>query len=289
MMYFRAKTDDLVNGAHVVAVEGALHSGQNRIMHLLHSSRVGKKELDISNEDTKKDLSDLLACLVASYLVNGQLDTDYFLRNCMRSCRDIIFSFGFRAENEALAMRAIEEYEHINSIVFGYQDERALRRRIDAFVHVAKKIGQTQKVIFSGAYSAATAIRIPDEATEMRNMFDSECKRQKEFDPRNIRFEKESASKDTIANLKNCVYGQFLASGSGVKSKQTLVLISSTFHLIRISEQVMDILKTADNPLLKNVTEIFLVGAEDELLSLKVTDQEYVKNMMFDIFRKELS
>lgn len=286
MLYFEATPQNLIDGP-AVEIGNNRHVQQNHISHLLHESLKENGHVNFDDPKYRAEVSDILAALVSSYVSYGQLKEEYFWENSIQTITDNLINLGLKEATEAHVIDRLNEYEHVNHIVFGYQCIRSLKRRVGAFTHIVEMIKGPQRVIFSGANSAKSDIAIADESIRMQNLFQEFCKK-KTLEASRVKVFNETESTDTIANLDKCLGGEFLVRDEGAKEKQCIVLISSSFHLIRITKELVRILNDQKLGINKIVDRVFMVGAEGLSLELKTSDSIYVKNMMFDIFYSNL-
>ncbi len=91
-------------------------------------------------------------------------------------------------------------------------------------------------------------------------------------------FDSESQSHTTKTNIHKFFDGGYVPSGR----TYNLIIVSSTFHLIRLGKELKLLLRES-TPHTKPAF-VVLVGAEDASKRFLISDVEYIKLMMFDIF-----
>ncbi|AXQ31515.1 hypothetical protein D0B54_23760 [Solimonas sp. K1W22B-7] len=107
-------------------------------------------------------------------------------------------------------------------------------------------------------------------------------KRLKEYNshatlPKVHKFGFESESSTTKTNISEFFQRKYVEPSKA----NNLIIISSTFHLIRLAKELNKYLSDNPDQILKNVV---LVGAEDSDKQFFMTDLTYIKLMMFDVF-----
>jgi hypothetical protein len=102
----------------------------------------------------------------------------------------------------------------------------------------------------------------------------------------------EQSSRTTRENID-----EFLGSSRYLdpRGEQNVVIISSTFHLIRIAEHIRDCVDKEKFELKKFVNKFILIGSENQVNTLgiypmdPIHDYPYMKLMLFDLYRKYLT
>ena len=96
----------------------------------------------------------------------------------------------------------------------------------------------------------------------------------------------EHKSKNTKENIDEFLSGNYLNKAI----KQTVIITSSTFHLIRIAERVQECVEKNEFKTRSFIDNFVLVGAEQPATELPIRhwDKTYIKLMMFDLYRKHM-
>jgi hypothetical protein len=96
----------------------------------------------------------------------------------------------------------------------------------------------------------------------------------------------EGKSKTTTQNIDEFLRGPYLNK----EIKQTVIVISSTFHLIRIAERLRECVQKNEFGVRRCVDNFILIGAEHPGTELPIRhwDKTYIKLMMFDLYRKHM-
>lgn len=140
-------------------------------------------------------------------------------------------------------------------------------------------------VIFSGENPSIKGfddIEIFSEAERMEMYFKEfwETDTSNSKIPDTICFVVEKNSQNTKNNIQNCINGGYIEP----KKPLNFIIVSSTFHLVRLASEFENILKTMDTEL--KIEHLLLAGSENSSYPLKPNDEDaaYVKLMFTDIF-----
>jgi hypothetical protein len=233
--------------------------------------------------------ADLAASVAAGIMMSGYADWEHFCENQIRLCRDSIIDIGFSEIDERNALELLRTSggrPRTVAMVAGCQDERMLGRRIARLATFAidmHKQSASFDLVFSGRCPESQTVRIPNEAIRMESMYKAAVG---EVDSKlvdAIRFQRidgEGRSQNTEQNIEE-LFKHHLPHKS-----QNLVVISSTFHLIRIGRKLSACFKDESYQFQSKINHLVLVGAEDleSAKKMRVTDIEYLKLMMFDLY-----
>ncbi len=234
--------------------------------------------------------ADFAASVAVGLVAAGFTDFPYFVKSQLHRCRDAILDLGFDETTRDDANEILHDAEGAKLIIVtGCQDERMLQRRVDKLTEFASdmyKHGTSFSIVFSGRCPKHDNVRIPNEAMRMHNLFTI---RLRDENPDLLAslpilsLEGEEESSDTKENVtKFFNHAAFLGHRA-----VNLVALSSTFHLIRLSKEIMlHVSKNAENGAWPRFGELLLVGAEDDftIKSALVADTEFMKLMMFDLY-----
>lgn len=229
-------------------------------------------------------LADLAGAVFATLCRAGYTHKDVYKR-AIECCRDIIVAQGFKETDDDQARSFLrpngsEGANHI--VVAGCQDPEMLNRRVERAADFVTQLGYNCVVVFSGKNPDPTGtknVRILDESQRMRVLF-KELLRKNESArlPPMHDLRGEGASSTTQTNIAKFFDGEFFTRAKN----NNLIIVSSTFHLIRLAREIQrELIKDANTG---KVARIVLVGAESPTHFFTVQDAGYLKLMMFDVF-----
>jgi hypothetical protein len=156
-----------------------------------------------------------------------------------------------------------------------------LERRVVSAVDFVSQLDYNCEVVFSGKSpdpSGRREVKIQDESMRMLNLFKSHlAKRDHAKLPPLHPLRQEDGSSTTKTNVSR-VFAEILTQRTNIN----LIVVSSTFHLIRLSQELKrNIAKEDYADLISNVV---LIGAEEPRHFFRVYDAPYFKLAMFDVF-----
>jgi hypothetical protein len=227
--------------------------------------------------------ADLSAALVAQ--VFAARDANELFSAGLRCCRDILQGMGYKETTKDrfdgdVLMNAPNNDNTI--VVFGCQNEPLLADRVTASISLARYLRKDVEVVFSGNAPNTDSVSILDESIRMSKMFEEIRDRLNLSEDERARIKRmrlfyEQRSIDTITNIEHLLKDDYLQQ----KRTYNLYLVSSTYHLVSIAEQIEKHLKTS-----RNIEQIILWGAELQNIPLRPPFKEiYIKQMFFYIFR----
>ena len=96
---------------------------------------------------------------------------------------------------------------------------------------------------------------------------------------------------DTSQNTNQNIDELFRTTDYLKYGNQHLVIVSSTFHLIRIGKKILRCKEEGDHhPINTIIDKVLLIGAENSanVESMRMSDLEHIKLMMFDLYNHHL-
>ena len=248
----------------------------------------GDKRVDfekyLESSESFKFIADIGGAVFATLFANGYIDKNAY-GNVVHCCRDIIQDLGFLETTLADAMEKMHSIgsrrEQVTNLIViaGCQDEKMLERRVESAVQFVSELKFNCEVVFSGKNSDASGrsrVQIKDESVRMEIMFRDKLNEvQNGKIPHFHRLGKEGKSTNTQSNMAE-VFEEHVG-----KNKVNLVIVSSTFHLIRLAQQAIAQVREKGGG---NVQSIILIGAEKASQFFRIYDDVYFKLAMFDVF-----
>ncbi|PZR75266.1 MAG: hypothetical protein DLM73_05775 [Chthoniobacterales bacterium] len=230
-------------------------------------------------------LADLSAAVFAILARSGYTHKDVY-QKLLECCRDIIIAEGFSEidedEMKILLRPTADEGIPNNVLVAGCQNNEMLKRRVEKAAQFVSNLGYNCTVIFSGRNpdpSGKTTVKILDESRRMRVQFRELLRHNNNTPlPRMHDLVPEERSSTTQTNISQ-LFQQNLLSQT---KHNNLIVISSTFHLIRLAREIKTQLVTPKHG--RRIAQLLLIGAEDPQHTFYVQDAPYFKLMMFDVF-----
>jgi len=177
--------------------------------------------------------------------------------------------------------------DNVNSVmlVAGCQSRQILRARVRKAFDLWQRTRKGFTFVFSGRNPSektiARKMQILNEAREMERYFYSLLEQpniaQITYYTRRIDLDEESYN--TVTNVGEFLKGDFLSR----KDPNDIYLVSSSFHLIRLSQSFEIALRAMQEAV--NMNNVVLVGAEDpDILNDVARNPNYVKSMMHEIY-----
>lgn len=240
-------------------------------------------------KDDRLLLADICGAVTSGLFKAGFMKTEHFVKSQLQCCRNTIANIGFSEIHRAKLDEIVHTAKHITVLVPGCQDDRMIERRVKALFEFVRQHKRSLKVVFSGKNPGTPNVTIMNEAQYMRARFEEFMHHHGgKFDVTVSEANCEENSKTTVQNIAELLRSKdFLNRGV----KQTVVVISSSFHLIRIAEALLKHVKDDTHGLSKFIENFVLIGAENpesEELPSTYWEHPYVKLMMFDLFRLHL-
>lgn len=226
---------------------------------------------------------DLSAAVIAQMHRRGLLSHTY-IGDALRYCRSMVEAEGYEQTVPPHLSDASTSTSHV-ILVFGCQGPEVRDARARACLQLVKNLRHVPlKIVFSGKNPSTTdsrkVILTRDEAAALQAEFQRLLDRDPTFEGRNFTFALEQQANSTAGNLRHFLEGPYLERNRPAQ----LFLLSSTFHLGRIAQEA-DAALAAYPDLSSGIARLVLVGAEVSAEEEIVSDERYVKAMMYEVFR----
>lgn len=277
MLFFTKK---LTDESKIQSTDFAQYYDRFNFIGHIHKDKI--KDIKKIKSKNKYLLPDIAASVIAQLQKSGYLSSKKIAQKGLYCCQDIMSSRGYDLSN----LRIIYD-THINKddeyfiLVAGCQSRRLQRSRVGAAVSLTCKIPCKFNVIFSGKNPGTDTVKTHNEAVEMERIFHTKIEKNKhKFNIlTTATIELDEIAHDTKANVK-----EFLNKKIDInKTSETIFVVSSTFHLLRISEALEEFIPIS--PLKDKIKKIILIGAENpEFPPDTSVIPQYLKWMFFDIY-----
>jgi len=236
-----------------------------------------------SMERNAHGFPDFAAAVIAQMRRRGLLSQTY-IQDALRYCRSMVEAEGYEQTVPPHLSDSSTSTSHV-ILVFGCQGPEVRDARARACFQLVKNLRHVPlKIVFSGKNPSTTdsrkVILTRDEAAALQAEFQRLLERDPTFDGRNFTFALEQQANSTAGNLKHFLQGPYLERNRPAQ----LFLLSSTFHLGRIAQET-DAALASYPDLGSGIARLVLVGAEDDAEEAIVSDERYVKAMMYEVFR----
>jgi len=258
---------------------------------------LNKKEIliqQLANPDDRAFLSDFGAFTCVALFLGAALQGNAFLSMMFKLCGKTLLRMGLTEINEHSFIGEMNQAKTITVFVPGIQNERLLERRVKAEFEIEETVRKAFTVIWSGRNPGTDDVEIPDEAESMRifhSQLERRGKKRTDIDHKNTL--KEDQSTNTIENINNTFsVGRYINKGN---QNQTLVIVSSTFHLIRLAKRIIQMIDQNEYNIKYYMESVFFVGAEKlgdvdpGQLWASIKERELIKLMMFDIYNQNMT
>jgi len=235
-----------------------------------------------------ENFADLIASLFVNLFIESGNLRSSLISEAIRCCRDILMDCGY----DETSIRSINEVlgnERTKNIILtaGCQTEELLDSRVNGAVEICEELvtlNRDIKIVFSGKNHKTGRVKIKDESQRMELLF------------------WEKILRSRLANMKKLVHIEkiILERESGktqenvekfldILSKQidgdipiNLYIVSSNFHLYRLSVEIESRLKEAKF----NIENLVLIGSENiNTLNQVTKNPAYIKTMFFEVYR----
>lgn len=237
------------------------------------------------SKDDRDELADAAAAAFAALFMSGFVRPE-IVNELLDLCR--ITTIGHGYDFVAPDVMPWHAARSCTVVVAGCQNETLLRSRVAAAADLAEEIHRPYTLVFTGANSATVGARIPNEAAFMRAEYFLEMKRRKlvRGDIAVPPVAVESQSTTTLTNIANVISDQELINR---QTKTCLVVLSSTFHLMRIARILNDLAANERMGLSQFLSHICLVGADARHAHQYTTeDAASIKSMMFELYSEHM-
>jgi DUF218 domain len=254
--------------------------------------------VDFMSDNTSKGfVADNAASIVTGIVASGFMNLEFFHSQQLAVCRDTIVNLGFDEISETRFEEVFTPHRSNGPIVIlvtGCQEPRMLERRIIRLVRFTIDMhekGIPFEVVFSGRHpERESSVTMRNESVRMETMYISKMREMRPEFLNSLKITPilfDANSSDTRQNIE-----EFVKFYVNQNKKSAIVIISSTFHLIRIAKEFKNEINKRDEKDKSIIPCIMLVGAEDEDYSKKLNDSDdvnYLKLMLFDIYFSRLS
>lgn len=235
-------------------------------------------------------ISDLIASFAEVLHENEKLE-DKLILKALQSCRDIMQHNGYHELNIQRFREKIDKNKESVIAVYGCQTRGILHNRVRAAVNLWKIIPTKIHIIFSGRSPLQDGgDTIENEAIDMENRFYEFAEIYQDFNQieqidrittRHIIIESESTK--TTENI------QKLMETSTIRDAESLnlFLVSSNFHLMKLSKEFEDYIQK--NSITK-FTEVYAIGSESiNTLDHVSKKKQYIKALFYHLYNFILS
>ncbi len=215
--------------------------------HIYHDKRVDFNKIKKENPTF---ISDVAASVIGTLAISNCL-SDSLLQKGLDCCSSILHDMGYdEAHIDTLMIDVAHDNERI-IIIPGCQDVDMVRRRVECAVTVFKGLHRNAKFVASGSNPNRQSVKIKDEAkfikTELVRKLDSQIEI--------ISIKTEGESIKTSENIDNLFSGLL----SSIAAPTSVFIVSSTFHLMRLANQIGKI-APAHHEILQKLNYITLAG-----------------------------
>ena len=230
-------------------------------------------------------ICDLSAALLANMYATSYTHKD-ILAKSLQGCEKIIQNIGYQSLPQSRFNEKIAQRDGIHVLLtVGCQNQQMLQNRAETAAQVTIDSGVNFKVIFSGNSPNELRRRIPNEYIAMETYFLDYLKKNNATNPKTHHHEYEPGSSNTKENIIK-VFNENLKD---INEKIHLYVVSSSFHLIRLSEAIEAILNdNIHKDIAGKIESINLIGAEaidKEFYPGDKFSYQYLRSMLFDVFR----
>lgn len=238
-------------------------------------------------------IADMAGAVSCALFKAGFIQNKHFIEGMLECCRNTIISLGFSELDHDRFIQQVYSTLPVIVVVPGCQDARMLKRRVRSLVDFADSVPKAFTVVLSGRRPKTGTVRFPSEAVRMHVLYDEMMSARKNGKRRDITLRPMQIEEMSSTTKENIDF--ILKSPDYLGSRQNLVVISSTFHLIRIARHLTEIISENRFGIKERVDRILLHGAESSLLVDKddpelgfFHDKDFVKLMMFDLYEAHI-
>jgi hypothetical protein len=230
-------------------------------------------------------ISDLIASFAEVLHENEKLE-DKLILKALQSCRDIMQHNGYHELNIQRFREKIDKNKESVIAVYGCQTRGILHNRVRAAVNLWKIIPTKIHIIFSGRSPLQDGgDTIENEAIDMENRFYEFAEIYQDFNQieqidrittRHIIIESESTK--TTENI------QKLMETSTIRNAESLnlFLVSSNFHLMKLSKEFEDYIQKNN---ITKITEVYAIGSESiNTLDHVSRKKQYIKALFYHLY-----
>lgn len=238
-------------------------------------------ELESKSPKFKYFFADIAASVIQTLYKSGHFEITQW-KAALACIVDIILDLGcLELTERTMRNRVKQSYDSVKNVmlVAGCQNQVMLERRIRLAVYIYSMCENNIKVVFSGGnpnYEKPSTIR--NESARMENLFVNFAKEKNaDFNMQDYNTSHESKSKRTVENIAKFFEGNYLDD----RSPNNIIIVSSSFHLIRLCQDVEEYINQ-NNPKQK-INQIILAGSEDPGDKWYLTFDHIIKHMFMEI------
>lgn len=285
-------TIDLTSGSPIPReIDLSKHRQAFLFDHLFHREH-RESQLQRKSKSEHIRQADFSAAVAAKII--SQTRSEELVIQALHCCRDILLSHGFKETTEDGHAAKTLEFEGSRVVfVAGCQTEAVLESRIQRALELILELGHKVDLAFAGGAPEGEVPLIPQESGRMCSIYSDMIRgRYRDRDFSGVRkfidasdvFEEES-SKTTKENMQRFAAEYFRSCDT---SPKILYVVSSTFHLLRLAHECLDMLDSHSDK--HHVSKLVLCGADAiNKPDAHVFEERYLKLMMFDVYRHLLS
>jgi hypothetical protein len=241
------------------------------------------------SKTNKNCISDTAASIIRKLYEKGFFH-DRLVQDGLNCCQSIVFNRGYK--NFVIDFESFKKLRGDDSvqnimIIPGCQHPGMLKGRIKKAVKSIQYFDKNLKIVASGCNplenpTGPEKVTIPDESKFILNYLNDLIIDQRIITPPVFEKIEENESFNTTSNLTKAL------SKLDKKQSHNLIIVSSTFHLIKLAKFVEEVLTEFYNEHSNSedfIKNIFLFGAEKEDAALTPSKSSgYIKSMFVDIF-----
>jgi len=245
------------------------------------------EEQMLNDKQNANLICDLSAALLTNIYQSSYSHKDIFAQ-ALRCCEQIIEDLGYSSSDEHSFYEELgskQNGQHV-CLVAGCQNDEMIRRRAEKAAELCIKSGKNFDVIFSGLNPGSDKLQrfaIQNESMEMKKHFTNYMTKHSAEMPLMNRLQFEPASNNTNENL-TFFFERYVEKHYTIPIN--LHIVSSSFHLIRLSETLRKLLTNKNYQ--QKIASVRLIGSETidhEFVFGATFTRRYLKLMLFDVFR----
>lgn len=259
--------------------------------------RINNSQFETFNE-LIKDKAGVIADIVAAHTANlfkaEVIKRRDLIWQSLQCCRDLIIDRGYDEVDEEKILDISKSVRRNIVLTAGCQSDEILERRVlatEEFCYGLMAASCNVDIVLSGnnpnfGSNTKEKVKIQNESVRMRQIFQEKLGRRKNLDfKRFLKIEilEEGQSAKSGQNVERFID---MKLSTMEQNQCNIFVVSSTFHLIRLSAEIEKHLMQKPTAQVKNIV---LIGAENvtgmgSLDSVSMHDA-YVKSMIFEIYR----
>ncbi|MEX2160798.1 MAG: ElyC/SanA/YdcF family protein [Anaerolineales bacterium] len=237
--------------------------------------------------------ADLAAACVATLFEKEKFKRKELVSICLQCCRDLLLDTGFDEADMEEVLQIGEKNDGYVILIAGCQSRLLVQSRVKAAAEIAHQISEMYKdvsLVFSGNNpshkgGANNKVEIRNECKYMSKLFYQHIKGLKKtaVDWKKVQKIDVISESDSSSSEENVALFLQKMRRELEASPTNIILISSNFHLLRLSHIFLN---TLPNLTLNKVRNLILVGSEDSEEARFISMQDrYVKSMFFELIK----